>query len=48
MLTRIVAQSFADMPTAAPELLAELKKSKLVIFKGDLNTRKLRESASPP
>ena len=44
-LTRTSAQSFADLPTAAPELLAELKKSKLVIFKGDLNTRKLRESS---
>ncbi|BGP27397.1 duf89 domain protein [Rhodotorula toruloides] len=32
---------FADLPTAAPELLLELQKASLVIFKGDLNYRKL-------
>ncbi|SCV73182.1 BQ2448_7107 [Microbotryum intermedium] len=30
-------QAFADLPSDAPELLKELKKASLVIFKGDLN-----------
>ena len=33
--------SFARMASLAPELLAELRKAELVIFKGDLNYRKL-------
>ncbi|KAK6856319.1 hypothetical protein PG995_006506 [Apiospora arundinis] len=32
---------FADLPLADPELLAEFRESHLVIFKGDLNYRKL-------
>ena len=33
--------SFSEMQSAAPDLLEELQKSDLVIFKGDLNYRKL-------
>ncbi|BEI94086.1 uncharacterized protein CcaverHIS019_0605450 [Cutaneotrichosporon cavernicola] len=33
--------AYADLPALDPELLAELQKSDLVIFKGDLNYRKL-------
>lgn len=32
---------FVDMPTVAPELYESLKESSLIIFKGDLNYRKL-------
>ncbi|CEH14179.1 Uncharacterized conserved protein [Ceraceosorus bombacis] len=40
--------SYADLPTAAPDLNADLRKSSLVIFKGDLNTRKLLSDARWP
>lgn len=40
--------SFWIMPTAATELFADLQKSDLVIFKGDLNYRKLVADAKWP
>ncbi|GAA5876907.1 hypothetical protein JCM1840_002700 [Sporobolomyces johnsonii] len=40
--------SFADLPAVAPELLKELQKASLVIFKGDLNYRKLVSDAAWP
>ncbi|PWN52319.1 DUF89-domain-containing protein [Violaceomyces palustris] len=40
--------SYANMATEAPELVSELQKSGLVIFKGDLNYRKLTSDAVWP
>lgn len=40
--------SFWRLPYEAKELYEDLKESKLVIFKGDLNYRKLTADASPP
>ncbi|KIW15106.1 hypothetical protein PV08_07893 [Exophiala spinifera] len=42
------AMSFHDMPQEAPDLLQELKDSFLVIFKGDLNYRKLTKDGLWP
>ena len=39
---------YSDLPAYAPTLLAELQKSGLVIFKGDLNYRKLTSDALWP
>jgi len=35
------------MPSVAPELFEDLKESELVLFKGDLNYRKLVNDVSP-
>jgi hypothetical protein len=32
--------AYQDLPEAAPQVLAELQKADLVVFKGDLNYRK--------
>lgn len=39
---------FSDLPAKAPELLHELQKASLVIFKGDLNYRKLTSDGCWP
>jgi hypothetical protein len=36
------------MPHVAPDLFEDLKESELVLFKGDLNYRKLTNDVSPP
>lgn len=40
--------SFWELPAQAPELAEDLKRSELVIFKGDLNYRKLTVDVSAP
>ncbi|KIW19737.1 hypothetical protein PV08_00311 [Exophiala spinifera] len=42
------AGSFWRMPTIAPEVVEDLKESELVVFKGDLNYRKLTGDAAWP
>ncbi|WFD34558.1 hypothetical protein MCUN1_001399 [Malassezia cuniculi] len=40
--------SYGHLPSAAPDLLKELQKAGIVIFKGDLNYRKLTQDAQWP
>jgi damage-control phosphatase, subfamily III len=40
--------SFWRLPSRAPDLLADLEQSHLLVFKGDLNYRKYPQHATPP